>query len=175
VAGTTDAQRSGVPLPVVVHWTEDMVRSSRVDPKVAHYSEQAEIDRAVTAGCDAYDDGRPDEAAEEWGRAVRLAAESGNAEILERMRRLVSIRDAAGGVVTIKPGLQPLDLRRAAVGSNLSTRRQASHEGAGRVPGPAGPDLTCPACGRVSPAGARYCACGQPLGERDTPDGGPRR
>jgi Ca-activated chloride channel family protein len=175
VAGTTDAQRSGVPLPVVVHWTEDMVRSSRVDPKVAHYSEQAEIDRAVTAGCDAYDDGRPDEAAEEWGRAVRLAAESGNAEILERMRRLVSIRDAAGGVVTIKPGLQPLDLRRAAVGSNLSTRRQASREGTGRVPGPAGPDLTCPACGRVSPAGARYCACGQPLDERDTPDGGPRR
>jgi len=175
-AGTTDAQRCGAPSPIVVHWTDDLIRSSRVDPKVAHYTGQAEINRAVTAGCAAFDEGKLDEAAQEWGCAVKLAAESGNAEILRRMRRLVDISDAAEGKVTIKPGLQAGDLHSAAIGSNISTRSLASHAGTARESGPVGPDRTCAVCSRVSPGKATYCGeCGQLLGEQNEPDGGQRR
>jgi len=176
VAGTTDAQPCGAPSPIVVYWTDDLVRSSRIDHKVAHFTGQAEINRAITAGCDAYDDGRLDEAAREWGRAVKLAVESGNAEILKRMRRLVDISDDAEGMVTVKPRLQLEDLRYAAVGSNISTRSRGPHKGADRVFGPVGQDRTCAVCGRVSPGNARYCGCGQLLSsEREEPDGGQGR
>lgn len=170
VAGTTAAQRYGAPSPIVVHWTEDLDRSSRVDPNVAHYTGQAEINRGITAGCDAFDDGRLDEAAQEWGRAVQLAAESGNAEILKRMRRLVYISDAAGGTVTIRPQLQPEDLRYAAIGSNISTRSFVSPNRTGRVSGPVRSDRTCPDCQYISPGSTTYCGrCGRLLGAHGEP------
>lgn len=176
VAGTTAAQRCGAPSPIVVHWTEDLDRSSRVDPQVAHYAGQAEINRAVTAGCDAFDDGRFNEAAQEWGRAVTLAAESGNAEILKRMRRLVDISDATGGAVTIRPELQPEDLRYAAAGSNISTRSPVSPDRTGRVSGPVGADRTCPDCQYLSPGTTTYCGqCGRLLGAHDEPGQGQPR
>ncbi|MGQ0777999.1 MAG: VWA domain-containing protein [Pseudonocardiales bacterium] len=172
VAGTTAAQRCGSPSPIIVHWTDDLIRSIRVDPSVAHYTGQAKINRAITVGCDAYEGGRRGEAAQEWGRAVKLAAESGNAEILKRMRRLVEITDAAKGVVTIKPELKPEDLLRAAVGSGLSTRSRELHDGMDHVSGPVRLDLTCAKCGRVSPGNDRFCGCGELLSEHDEPDGG---
>lgn len=175
VADTTDAQRCGAPAPIVVHWTEDLTRSSRVDPQVVHYAGQAEINRAITAGCDAFDDGRLDEATQEWRRAVTLAAESGNAEILKRMRRLVDISDAADGTVTIKPDLQPEDLLNAAVGSNISTRSLMSPDRTGRVSGPVGPDRTCPGCQYISPDNTTYCKCGRLLGAHGEPGQGQPR
>lgn len=176
VAGATDAQRCGAPSPIVVHWTDDLSRSSRVDPKVAHYTVQAEINRAVAAGCDAFDNGRLDEAAQVWSRAVRLAFECGNAEVLRRLGRLVDISDAANGVVILRPRLQPEDLLYAAAGSNISTRSLVSHDGTGPVSGPVGPDRTCPDCQYISPGNTTYCGqCGRLLGAHDAPgEGQPR-
>ncbi|MGH4014793.1 MAG: VWA domain-containing protein [Pseudonocardiaceae bacterium] len=176
MAGPADTSRRGAPSPITVIWTDDLVRSSRVHPKVAHYTGQAEINRAVTAGCDAYDAGRLAEAGQEWGRAIKLATESGNAEILKRMERLVEIKDAAQGRVTIKPGLAPGDLLKAAVGSNISTRSPDSPAETSDEPGPAGPDRVCPNCQRISAGDVTYCGkCRRPLSAQDELDGGQRR
>src|SRR5439155_5442838 len=66
MAGATDPQMCGRASPIVVHWTDDLSRSSRID-RVQHFDRQGEIDRAILAGCDAYDAARLSEAEQEWG------------------------------------------------------------------------------------------------------------
>ena len=159
------ADRCGPPAPVLVHWTADATLSSRFDPKVAHYGGQAELNRAVLAGFDAYDAGDLERAVRAWGTAVRLATESGNTPVLTRLERLVDVVDAGRGIVRIKPNLSRLDVLNAAVGSNISSRAPVravpdSGSGAGR------PDVTCPKCGRTLPGTARFCQCGTRLTEQ---------
>lgn len=162
-AGTDAAELCGPAEAVLVHWTTDPALSSRFDPKVAHYSGQAELNKAVQEGFDAYDAGRRDEAERAWGRAVRLAAESGNVDLSRKLERLVEIVDAPRGVVRLRADLSRGDLLDAAVSSNISSR----------VPRDRGPDLdsgiddrdvTCAECGRTLPGGANFCQCGAPLG-----------
>jgi hypothetical protein len=160
-------QRCAPPQPVEVHWTTDPALSSRFDPKVAHYTGQAELNKAVLAGWDAYDAGRPEETARAWGHAVRLATESSNAQVLTRLRRLVDVVDAGRGIVRIKPDLSRSDLLDAAVGSNISSRAPAKPR-LDPDPGVDKPDVTCPnpECGRTLPGTAKYCQCGTPVGEQ---------
>jgi Ca-activated chloride channel family protein len=165
------AQRCAPPQPVEVHWTTDPALSSRFDPKVAHYTGQAELNEAVLAGWDAYDAGRPEETVRAWGNAVRLATESGNAQVLTRLKRLVDVVDADRGIVRIKPDLSRSDLLNAAVGSNISSRAPAKPrlDPDPGVDNSVKSDLTCPnpECGRTLPGTAKYCQCGTPVGEQD--------
>jgi hypothetical protein len=152
------------PVPVLVHWTDDDALSVRIDESVAHYTKQDGVRNAVVAGCDAYDAGDRQRAQSEWGRAVRLAYEVGNEAVLERLRRLVRIVDAAAGRVEL---VQRIDLRDLLGGETVSYTNTAGPAppapDRARHP-PDGPDQTCSRCGRVSHAAAAYCpACGEPL------------
>lgn len=152
------AERCAPPEPVLVHWTFDPALSTRIAPKVAHYSGQAELNKAVLAGFDAYDAKRYEDAAREWGHAVRLAEESDNSEIRRRLDLLVDVVDAAKGVVRIKSNVSRVDLLGMAVGSNISSRSQSATGGSSRVSaGPPKPDITCANCGRVLPGSAKFC------------------
>jgi hypothetical protein len=156
------------PQLVLVCWTDDPAISTRLDQKVNYYATQEELQQAVDAGYDAYDAGDHPAARSEWGRAVRLAAILGNAEILERLGRLVDIIDPATGEVKLKENVQPSDLLSLAVGSVLSSRSpdQIGHDEPPDA-GPASPDRTC-VCGWLSPPDAVVCTkCGLPL---ETPD-----
>ena len=150
---------------VLVQWTDDVLLSSRVDPRLAHYGADSDLGHAITAGCDAYEAGDREEARRQWGRAVRLAHGLGSAKMLARLRGLVHIIDAATGAVRIREPIRPLDLNSAMIVTEESVRFTGVH-----VPGvpaaPAGPDRICPnpSCRRTAPATAAYCQkCDTPL------------
>jgi Ca-activated chloride channel family protein len=155
----------GTPQAIRVHWTDDLKLSSVLDPKVAHFTGQTELGKAVVAGCEAHDVGNMDLAAAEWGRAVALAAGLGNDKVLTRLGRLVDIvGDPADGVVRIKGDLSPRDILSAAMSSVMSTRSPESV--ARESTPPAGPDHHCPQCSQILPADAVFCSrCGNRLGE----------
>jgi von Willebrand factor type A C-terminal domain len=155
---------------VLVHWTNDLALSSRLDPKVAHYYAQAELHKATFAGFDAYDAGRLKAAARAWGKAVQLATASGNTEVLTRLERLVEVIDAGQGMVRIKQNLSREDLLRVAAGSAISSpfsgeqrrRKFPPTDGDRRS---AKPDVRCTGCGRLLPGTATFCgSCGRRLG-----------
>ncbi|MDX3226313.1 VWA domain-containing protein [Streptomyces sp. ME19-01-6] len=164
---------AGVRLPaaqsVLVRWTDDPLLSSRIHPRLAHYGADDALGLAVTAAYDAYVAGEPQRALTHWGRAVRLAHELGNEKMLDRLRGLVDIVDAAAGEVRLRERIRPLDLNSAMVLSEESSRFHGPGPGAIdlAVPGvpavptapaaSAGPDLECPNCGRVAPATATFC------------------
>jgi hypothetical protein len=158
---------AGVRLPaarsVLVRWTDDPLLSSRIHPRLAHYGADDALGLAVTAAYDAYVAGEPQRALAHWGRAVRLAHELGNEKMLDRLRGLVDIVDAAAGEVRLRARIRPLDLNSAMVLSEESSRFRGPDPGA---PGPAvptapavraGPDVECPHCGRLAPAAATFC------------------
>nr|BFF04345.1 VWA domain-containing protein [Streptoalloteichus tenebrarius] len=169
--GQVEGRPCGARSPVLVHWTEDLRLSTRIDPRVAHYLGQAELSQAVLAGYDAYGAGDHERAGVEWGRAVRLATESGNGEILARLVRLVEVVDAGAGLVRVRANLRARDLLDAAVSHVVSTMRPDSAADPPRQDAPSGPDRTCVQCGRISPGSAAHCAaCGRRLDDEGQPD-----
>jgi Ca-activated chloride channel family protein len=123
---------------------------------------QAELGRAVMAGCEAYDAGRLELAALEWGKAVAFASAQKNEKVLARLHRLVDVvGDPANGEVRIKADLEQLDVKLSEVSRSYGTRGGPDDE-AGRPATPqAGPNVACGRCGHVSPARATFCeSCG---------------
>jgi hypothetical protein len=147
---------------VLVHWTTDPVLSSRFNATVLHYQGQAELTRAMLAGFDAFDAGRREDAVREWGRAVRLATESANAEALTRLMRLVDVVDADMGLVRIKPNVSRTALLSSAAGADMSSR-----SGDSAKPKPIDRDAAAPVtapCGHKVPDTATFCGeCGHPV------------
>ncbi|MGO4421275.1 VWA domain-containing protein, partial [Streptomyces sp. MCAF7] len=148
---------------VLVRWTDDPLLSSRIHPRLAHYGADDALGVAVTAAYDAYVAGEPGQALTHWGRAVRLAHELGNEKMLDRLRGLVDIVDAAAGEVRLRERIRPLDLNSAMVLSEESSRFRGPGAGAAGPAAPVtpamppGPDLVCPNCGRMAPAAAAFC------------------
>ncbi|MGY0059225.1 VWA domain-containing protein [Streptomyces sp. LZ34] len=168
---------TGVRLPparsILVRWTDDPLLSSRIHPRLAHYGADDALGLAVTAAYDAYVAGEPQRALAHWGRAVRLAHELGNEKMLDRLRGLVDIVDAAAGKVRLRERIRPLDLNSAMVLSEESSRFHGPGPGAPgpapavptAPPAPAGSDVECPNCGRLAPATAAFCQqCDTTLG-----------
>ncbi|MFD4670000.1 VWA domain-containing protein [Lentzea sp. NPDC058450] len=151
---------SGGEQPIIAQWTENTVLSSVMDSRVAHATNQAELGRAVMAGCEAYDAGNIDLAAREWGRAVALASAQRNEKVLARLHRLVDVvGDPARGEVRVRTDLQLLDVKLSEVSRSHGTRGPGDGQ---KAAAPAGPDLTCEHCRHVSRAGAKFCEdCGR--------------
>jgi hypothetical protein len=165
--GRRAAAVPGTEQPIVAQWTENTVLSSVMDSRVAHATNQAELGRAVMAGCEAYDAGDVDLAALEWGKAVALASAQRNEKVLARLHRLVDVvGDPARGEVRVRADLQLLDLKLSEVSRTHGTRGPDDGHGQGPAPLPAGPDLTCGRCRHVCPAGATFCeGCGKAFEE----------
>jgi Ca-activated chloride channel family protein len=166
-AGSTQAHTYGKPEAIRVHWTDDAKLSSLLDSKVAHYTGHTDLRNAVKAGWDAHETGDVDQARVAWGHAVVLAAKLGHNTMLMRLGRIVDIDgDPANGVVRIKRNLQPRQIISAVLGSYTSAHSPDSAVQQANPERPAGPDRTCPKCGYVSPATAKFCMpCGSSLGE----------
>ena len=86
---------------VKVRWTTDIRRSAQINPRVAGYTGQEELARAVNDAISAWDRESPD-MGEKLGRAVALAHEIGRDDLLEHLAVLADIEDAAAGRVTPK-------------------------------------------------------------------------
>lgn len=96
-----DGQPAGQTL-VRATWTEDPVLSTRINRQVAHYTGQQELADAIRAGLEARDRGDDHTARVKLGRAVQLAAASGNTEASENLAKVVDVEDADTGTVKLK-------------------------------------------------------------------------
>ncbi|MGW4159152.1 vWA domain-containing protein [Streptomyces sp. NPDC004788] len=90
-------------------WTDDMVMSTAINPQVAHYTGQAELADAIQQGLDARKSGDRDGATAKLGRAVQLAAASGNADTAKLLSKVVDVVDAATGTVRLKAKVAEAD------------------------------------------------------------------
>ncbi len=88
--------------PVVATWSEDADLTARISPEVAHYTGQAELADTIREGLEAKNRGNLDQATRLLGRAARIAAASGNAEVTRRLSKVVDVVDAAEGTVRLR-------------------------------------------------------------------------
>ena len=94
---------------VLAEWTDDEARSTRINPKVAHFTGQAELADAIQEGLAARKSGDVDTATARLGRAVKLAHESGNEAIAGLLDKVVDIEDRATGTVRLKKNVDKAD------------------------------------------------------------------
>jgi hypothetical protein len=90
-------------------WSADDGLTARIDPAVAHYTGQEQLAEAIQAGLAAKAAGDTRAAAVELGRAVRLAAETGNEEAASRLRKVVEVDDPGTGSVRLRGSIDKLD------------------------------------------------------------------
>jgi hypothetical protein len=165
--GSVEVEPCGGRSPIVVHWTDEPALSTQLDASFAHYSRHAELNQAVADGCDAYEAGRRADAELHWGRAVQLATELDNDEILDRLTRMVDVIDASEGWVRIKADAQYRDFLILRMIEDSTSRPPDDPHASD--PKPVGPDITCWECGRISPGDAVFCEqCGGRLRNQDS-------
>ncbi|MEU3303591.1 VWA domain-containing protein [Streptomyces sp. NPDC006678] len=90
-------------------WTDDMAASTSINPQVAHYTGQAELAHVIQQGLDARKSGDFDGATAKLGRAVQLAAASGNEDTAKLLAKVVDVVDATTGTVRLKARVAEAD------------------------------------------------------------------
>ncbi len=90
-------------------WTDDEALSTRINANVAHYTGQAELAQAIQDGLEARKQGDEELATAKLGRAVKLAAESGNEDTARLLAKVVDVDDAANGTVRLKRKVDDAD------------------------------------------------------------------
>ncbi|MFF1487395.1 VWA domain-containing protein [Streptomyces sp. NPDC058319] len=90
-------------------WTDDVAASTSINPQVAHYTGQAELAQVIQQGLDLRKAGDSDGATARLGRAVQLAAASGNADTAKLLSKVVDVVDAAAGTVRLKAKVEEAD------------------------------------------------------------------
>jgi hypothetical protein len=103
-------------------WSNDDTLTTRIDPAVAHYTGQAELAAAIQDGLAAKAAGDADVATAKLGRAVQLAAQTGNDEATSRLRKIVEIDDAETGTVRLRRSVSKLDEMALDTSSTKTTR-----------------------------------------------------
>lgn len=87
---------------VFATWTHDDSLSSRLDKHVAHYTGQGELASAIQQGLDLREQGNEAGATQLLGRAVKLAHDTGNVDMTQRLAKVVDVVDEASGTVRLK-------------------------------------------------------------------------
>jgi von Willebrand factor type A C-terminal domain/von Willebrand factor type A domain len=90
-------------------WTDDEGLSTRINANVAHYTGQAELARAIQEGLEARKRGDEETATAKLGRAVALAAQSGNEDTAKLLAKVVDVVDPATGTVRLKKKVDDAD------------------------------------------------------------------
>ena len=90
-------------------WTEDEALSTRINPRVAHYTGQAELAEAIQEGLEASKRGDEETATARLGRAVALAHEAGNEDTARLLSKVVDVVDEANGTVRLKKKVEAAD------------------------------------------------------------------
>ncbi|MBB1246548.1 VWA domain-containing protein [Streptomyces durbertensis] len=90
-------------------WTDDAAAATTLNPQVAHYTGQAELARAIQQGLELRKAGDAAGATARLGRAVQLAAASGNKDTAKLLAKVVDVVDAAAGTVRLKTRVTEAD------------------------------------------------------------------
>ncbi|MFC5006284.1 hypothetical protein ACFPIJ_51750 [Dactylosporangium cerinum] len=118
VSGETVLSQS----PVLAEWTDDEALSTKINPRVAHYTGQAELAAAIQEGLAARDGGDTETATAKLGRAVQLATESGHGDTAKLLAMVVDVIDARTGTVRLKRSVAGVDAELANVRSVRTIR-----------------------------------------------------
>ncbi|NYE75212.1 vWA domain-containing protein [Microlunatus parietis] len=107
---------------VKARWSNDDALTTRIDPAVAHYTGQTELADAIKVGLEAKAAGDDATATAKLGRAVQLAAQTGNDEATSRLRKVVDIDDVETGTVRLKRSVDKADEMALDTASTKTTR-----------------------------------------------------
>ncbi|MDQ1449452.1 MAG: hypothetical protein QOC79_2423, partial [Actinomycetota bacterium] len=103
-------------------WSDDSTLTTRINPAVAHYTGQAELADAIQEGLAAKAAGDDATATIKLGRAAQLAAETGDEEATNKLKRVVDIDDPDTGTVRLKRDASKLDEMALDTSSTKTTR-----------------------------------------------------
>jgi hypothetical protein len=103
-------------------WSADDALTTRISPEVAHYTGQTELAEAIQDGLAAKAAGDTATATTKLGRAVQLAAQTGNEEATTRLRKVVDIDDQEAGTVRLKRTVEKADEMALDTASTKTTR-----------------------------------------------------
>jgi len=103
-------------------WTDDAALSTRMNNAVAHYTGQAELAQAIQEGLEARKAGDEATATTKLGRAVQLAAQSGNDATTRLLAKVVEVEDADTGTVHLKRTVETADEMALDTRSTKTTR-----------------------------------------------------
>ena len=92
-----------------VTWTDDEALSTRINPRVAAYTGQAELAVAIQEGLEASKRGDEELATARLGRAVALAHQAGNEDTARLLAKVVDVVDEATGTVRLKKKVEAAD------------------------------------------------------------------
>jgi hypothetical protein len=107
---------------VKAQWSSDDTLTTRINPEVAHYTGQTELADAIQKGLAAKSLGDDATATAKLGRAVQLAAETGNDEATAKLKKVVEIDDANLGTVRLRRRVEKLDEMALDTASTKTTR-----------------------------------------------------
>ncbi len=94
---------------ILVVWTDDEAKSTKINRVVAHYTGQAELAQSIQDGLDARARGDVDRATALLGRAVKIAHDSGNEATAKLLSRVVDVQNADTGTVRLKTAVTKED------------------------------------------------------------------
>jgi hypothetical protein len=107
---------------VTAEWTEDAAKSTRMNKRVAEAIGEGELADAIQEGVDAHRAGDVEAATDRFGKAVRMASESGNEDALQRLSKLVDIDDPVTGRVRPKAKVEKVDVMTLETRSTRTSR-----------------------------------------------------
>ena len=90
-------------------WTDDQQLSTHINREVAHYTGQAELADCIQEGLEARKEGDLATATFKLGRAVKLAAESGNDGTMKLLQAVVEVDDPATGTIRLRHDIATVD------------------------------------------------------------------
>jgi hypothetical protein len=103
-------------------WSSDESLTTKIDQQVAHYTGQTELAQAIQEGLAAKAAGDEATATTKLGRAVQLAAQTGNEEATTKLRKVVDVENEADGTVKLKRAVDKVDEMALDTASTKTTR-----------------------------------------------------
>ena len=126
VVGGEPAGQSLVP----VVWTDDAAKSTQMNKRVADAMGERELANVIQEGIDAHRSGDVSTATDRFGKAVRMANETANDDVIERISALAEIDDPVTGRVRLKAKVEDVDMLTLETRSTRTSRKSPKQPGA---------------------------------------------
>ena len=103
-------------------WSSNSELTAKIDQQVAHYTGQTELAAMIQEGLAAKAAGDEATATTKLGRAVQLAAATGNDEATSKLKKVVDVQDEKEGTVRLKAAVDKADEMALDTASTKTTR-----------------------------------------------------
>lgn len=111
---------------IVATWSADDALTTRINAQVAHYTGQEELAHSIREGLEAKARGDLDQATVLLGKATKIAADTGNEEVTQRLKKVVDVIDASEGTVRLRSSASKGDDMELDMGGTRTVRRRPS-------------------------------------------------